>query len=271
MTDINVKFEGSIPEYYDRHLGPTFLEAYAADMATRVSAVAPTGPVLETSCGTGILTSHLRAKLLNHAQLVASDFNEDMMNFARRKANLATDVEWRQADACALPFADRSFAAVVNQFGMMFVPDKSAAVREAERVLKDGGFFAFNVWDGFDANPIGKAGQETVTKFFESDPPTFYRIPFGFPDPEMWTQLLAENGFGKIEVHKVCFDAQCDSAESLAIGMIRGTPIGPLIEERGLQMERMISGLAGELKRVGGDRPFRCPMQAFVFTARANS
>src|SRR5687768_9897286 len=219
MNDKNAKFEGSIPTYYDRHLGPVIFEPYAADMATRVAAVAPNGPVLETSCGTGILTAHLRAKLLNTAHLVATDLNQAMIDVATHKEGVAADVEWKQADACSLPFQDRTFAAVVNQFGMMFVPDKTAAIREAERVLKDGGFFAFNVWDSLQNNPIGRSGHETVTKFFETDPPTFYQVPFGFSDPEMWTELLVQNGFGQIQVHKVSFDARSESAESLAIGL----------------------------------------------------
>src|SRR5688500_10826805 len=88
MTDKNIKFEGNIPEFYDRHLGPVIFEPFAADMATRVAAVAPNGPVLETSCGTGILTSHLRAKLLNSAQLIASDLNPAMMDVACQKQGL---------------------------------------------------------------------------------------------------------------------------------------------------------------------------------------
>ena len=271
MSDKNLRFAGSIPEYYDRYLGPVLFEPWAADMATRVSAVAPTGPVLETSCGTGILTAHLHAKLLNTAHLVASDLYPDMMRIAQQKPGIGSDVEWREADACELPFGDRTFAAVVNQFGMMFVPDKAAAVRQAERVLKDGGFFAFSVWDSFEENPLGRIGHETIIKFFESDPPLFYQIPFGFSDAEMWTKLLAENGFGHIEVHKVCFDARSSSAESLATGIVRGNPVGTIIEERGLPVEQIISKLTSELARFGGDHPFSCPMQALIFTARANS
>ncbi len=271
MDDRNIKFEGSIPEFYDRHLVPVIFEPFAADIAARVAAVAPTGPVLETACGTGILTSHLRAKLLSSAQLVATDLNQAMIDVAYQKRGLASDVEWKQADACALPFSDRIFGAAVNQFGMMFIPDKAAAVREAKRVLKDGGFFAFNVWDGLEQNDFGRIAHECVIKFFATDPPTFYQVPFGFADPEMWTQLLDQNGFGQIEVHRLSLNAKAESAGSFATGLVRGNPVGVAIQERGLPVDEIIAAVAGALAQVGGDRPFSCSMHAFVYTARANS
>ncbi|MCI0605963.1 class I SAM-dependent methyltransferase [bacterium] len=271
MTDKNVKFEGNIPEFYDRHLGPVIFEPYAGDLAQRVAAVVPDGPVLETACGTGILTRQLRAKLLNTAQIISTDLNQAMIDQAFAKPGLASEVEWKQADASALPFSDRVFAAVVCQFGMMFLPDKSLAIREAERVLKDGGLFAFNVWDSHAENPFGRIADEAVTVFFDYDPPNFYKIPFGFSDAEMWINLLKENGFGKIEVNKVSMEARSDSAESFATGLVRGNPVNTAIQERGLQFDPIISAVTEALVRIGGDRPFTCPMQALVFTARANT
>ena len=47
----------------------------------------------------------------------------------------APPVEWRQADAMQLPFADGTFDAVVCQFGVMFFPDKAQAFAETRRVL----------------------------------------------------------------------------------------------------------------------------------------
>ena len=62
MAEINISFSGSIPQMYDRYLGPVLFEPYAADLARRVAAHGA-GPVLEMACGTGIVTQQLRAHL----------------------------------------------------------------------------------------------------------------------------------------------------------------------------------------------------------------
>src|SRR5437868_3549757 len=72
MSDQAANFIGSIPENYDRGLGPVFFTDFADDLARRVAASAPQR-VLETSAGTGIVTRRLRDMLPANAQLIATD------------------------------------------------------------------------------------------------------------------------------------------------------------------------------------------------------
>jgi ubiquinone/menaquinone biosynthesis C-methylase UbiE len=66
------------------------------------------------------------ALALPGVQLIATDLNQPMLDHAATKPELR-GVEFRQADALALPFDDQSFDAVVCQFGVMFFPDRVAA------------------------------------------------------------------------------------------------------------------------------------------------
>src|SRR3954469_3139815 len=138
MDNKNAQFAGSIPAAYDRYLGPMFFDPYAEDIAARLD-VGPNSSVLELACGTGIVTRVLRNRLPATARLVATDLNEPMMQSAAAKFTQNDAIEWKQADATNLPFDDKSFDAVVCQFGFMFFPDKAASAREAFRVLKPGG------------------------------------------------------------------------------------------------------------------------------------
>ena len=100
----------------------------------RVAALNPRR-VLETAAGTGIVTRALRDALPAGASLTASDLNAPMLDIAAEKFRHGEAVEFRTADAIALPFTDASFDVIVCQFGVMFFPDKDKSYREAFRVL----------------------------------------------------------------------------------------------------------------------------------------
>jgi len=159
--DRNVLFQGAVPENYDRHLGPVIFEPWAEDLVSRL-ANKKYERVLEIACGTGIVTRRLRDVLPATIEIVATDLNSDMFEFAKPKFRDAENVIWQKADASALPFPDCSFDAAICQFGVMFVPDKGAAMRESYRVLRSGGVFLFNVWDSFEVNPFGQIAHATI-------------------------------------------------------------------------------------------------------------
>src|ERR1700730_12165104 len=98
MRDRNADFGGSIPENYDRFLGPSFFEPFANDMVARLDP-ARHRTVLEIACGTGIVTRRLRDRLSPAARLVATDFNPTMFALAQDKFDPKENVIWREADA----------------------------------------------------------------------------------------------------------------------------------------------------------------------------
>src|SRR5207253_3484855 len=127
-------------------------------------------------------------------------------------------IDWQQADCTALPFPPASFTALVCQFGVMFVPDKSAVFREARRILADGGRLFFNVWDGLEHNPFAGVAQETIARFFPADPPRFYDVPYGFGDADAWCELLSAHGFAEQELETIRLEARSPTAQELALG-----------------------------------------------------
>jgi ubiquinone/menaquinone biosynthesis C-methylase UbiE len=269
MTDKSASFIGSIPEHYDTYSGPAIFGRWAEDFARRLPARID-GDVLEVACGTGLLTRRLLDRLAPGARLVATDLNDAMLVYARRKLGEHPNVEWRTADAVALPFPDGSFGAVVCQLGLMFVPDKAAAMREARRVLAPGGLFAFHVWDKLDANPHAKAASDAVAALLPNDPvAAFANVPFGFNDESLIGQLLADSGFSGVRIERAEIEIVSPTARSLAIGTIRGTPRALMLEERGVSLDAVIDAVTATLVAVGGDNPYRSPGRALVVMARA--
>jgi ubiquinone/menaquinone biosynthesis C-methylase UbiE len=268
--DRNVVFAGDIPENYDRYLGPVIFEPYAKDLASRLEHAKP-DHVLEIACGTGIVTRQLRDALPGDVEIVATDLNPDMFNFARRKFQAGENVRWQQADALALPFPDDSFDAVICQFGYMFVPDKAAAMREAYRVLRSGGTFLFNVWDSFQANPFGQIAHTTIASFFDHDPPRFYEIPFSLHDSKVVGGLLKNAGFDQIGSFAEMKPCRANSARDFANGLVRGNPVGSEAAERGVDPNRLIEAVAKKLSPSTGAEPVESTMRAIIWKATKKS
>jgi ubiquinone/menaquinone biosynthesis C-methylase UbiE len=267
MTTPNTSFTGMDPAAYHTGLGPMFFEPYAADLARRLTAGSQAS-ILETAAGTGIVTRNLLRVLPSDARLLATDLNENMLALARQNVPADSRLEWRTVDAMSLPFGDEAFDAVVCQFGLMFFPDKPAALREARRVLKPSGTLLFNTWDSLSDNPIPRIAHETVASFFQTDPPQFYTIPFGLYDRELIERLVLEAGFGAVDCEVVRIGGESESAETAARGLVFGTPLITAIEERGTVPPATIHRAVTErLAEAGGVRPLRLPMQALVFTA----
>ena len=267
------RFVDGVPEMYDRYLGPLLFGQYARDLATRLTArEQPLGRVLEVAAGTGVLTEQIVQLLPDEATLVATDLNPPMLAVAQNRLRdhpSRSRVEWREADATALPFADGSFDAVVCQFGVMFFPDKSLAASETHRVLSSGGRWLFNVWGALDANPIQRIGHETISGYFTDDPPQFYKVPFSMHDVEATRELVVGAGFSDVNVIPVRLTAETASARDAAIGLVRGNPVIAALEERGTApVGKVIEAVAAALGRELGDDPLRAPMSAYVVSAQ---
>jgi ubiquinone/menaquinone biosynthesis C-methylase UbiE len=271
VSEKDARFVGSIPANYDQHLGPLLFEPYAADLVQRIP-WADTVRILELACGTGIATRRLRERLPagDGASITATDLNEPMLEHAKAKFPGDARIHWRQADATALSFPDTSFDVVVCQFGVMFFPDKAAAYREARRVLRPGGTFVFNVWAGFDRNPMLRLTHQTLARWFPDNPPTFYETPCGYHDADAISRALRVADFTEVRTTPVALTGVSPSARSAAIGLVEGNPVVTAIAERGMpDASPIVAAVAAALAAECGDHPMRAKMEALVISARA--
>jgi SAM-dependent methyltransferase len=265
MSDQPASFIGSIPENYDRGLGPVFFTDFADDMARRAAASAPRR-VLETCAGTGIVTRRLRDMLAASTQLVATDLNPPMLEVARGKFKSGEAVEFQPADATELPFPDRSFDAVVCQFGVMFFPDKEKSYREAHRVLAPGGRYLFSVWDEHRFNPAPRLIHELLGGLFPDDPPGFYEVPFAYHRIDPIREAVTEAGFSDFRAAVLHIDKAVPDMGPFARGLIYGNPVVEQIRMRGGDPDDILKTLTAALRREFGD-PGHVPLQVIMFEA----
>jgi ubiquinone/menaquinone biosynthesis C-methylase UbiE len=267
MSDADRKFAGSIPALYDRYLGSLIFEPYAADLAARVTALAP-ARVLETAAGTGIVTRAMVRALPAGAEIISTDLNQPMLDYAAAQPG-AERVAWRQVDAQDLPFPDASFDAVVCQFGVMFFPDKIATYREARRILKPGGRLLFNVWDRIENNEFADLVTDTVAALFPADPPRFLaRTPHGHHDRAAIERDLRAAGFERVETETLTKRSRAASHRDPALGFCQGTPLRNEIEARDpSRLTEATDAAATAIAARFGAGPVDGKIQAHVFTA----
>ena len=232
LSSADKTFAGSIPKLYESHLVPLIFEPYAVDLANRLKARA-LSRVLEIAAGTGVVTRAMAQTLPDNVAIISTDLNQPMLDQAAT-VGTARPVEWRQADAMALPFADGAFDAVVCQFGVMFFPDKVKAFAEAHRTLRSGGLFLFNVWDRIEENEFAATITTALESVFSNDPPRFLpRTPYGYHERPRIEKDLESAGFRNTPQFAVVGARSCAaSARIPAVAFCQGTPLRNEIESR---------------------------------------
>jgi ubiquinone/menaquinone biosynthesis C-methylase UbiE len=261
-------FAGSIPQIYERLLVPLLFEPYALDLADRLVKNEPTD-VLETAAGTGVLTRAMASRLPAHARIVATDLNQAMLDHAKTRLSQKDRVEWRQADALALPFADQSFDAVACQFGAMFFPDKLQGFKEALRVLRPGGRYFLSVWDKISENEFADVVTEELANVFPQDPPRFMaRTPHGHHDVELIRRDLIAAGFKSVSSEAVDRKSKASSPRDVAMAYCQGTPLlNEIVARDASRPEEATQRVTEALARRFGTGAIEGRIRAFVITA----
>jgi ubiquinone/menaquinone biosynthesis C-methylase UbiE len=99
--------------------------------------IGPGQRVLDVAAGSGNVA--IRAAQAG-AEVVASDLTPENFDAGRREAAAqGVRLEWVEADAEELPFADDAFDVVTSAFGAIFAPDQQAVADELVRVCRPGG------------------------------------------------------------------------------------------------------------------------------------
>ena len=219
----------TMPELYDRCLGPTLFAPYAQRVASMAAAYEP-HEVLELAAGTGIVTTEL-VRALPGASIVATDLNPAMVALAGARVSGPT---WRVADAQSLDFPPATFDLIVCQFGVMFFPDKPAAFAQAARVLRPGGHYVFTVWDRVDRSRF----PTLMAALAELLPLTIHRTSSPASHTAITTRsrsapTVAAGGLALEDIERVELRGIAASARTLAEGFCFGTPLRFGLQARG--------------------------------------
>ncbi len=226
--------------------------------------------VLDLACGTGIVVRAAAPVIGEFGELVASDLNEDMLTEARTQPIEGSPVQWRVADAEALPFDSDAFDTVLCQQGLQFVPDKAAAVSEMRRVLRPRGSAAVSVWRSVGVNPYLAAMADGLTKHLSTEAGQTMTAPCGFGDRDALHELFAEAGFTSVRVEAVELMRTAASALEAIQGNLSALPIAGLIASMDADdRTRMIGSMLASLDDFIEGEALSVPVRAHVVVATA--
>lgn len=156
----------------------------------RLAGLSPDMHILDMGCGLGGPARTLAAEFGCH--VTGIDLSEEFVAAAdelSRRTDLSSFVQYRQADALNLPFADNCFDAVVMFHLNMNIPDKAALFDEIRRVLKPGGRMA--LWEICRGD---RPGMVYPVPWAADESFSFLVTPFEF------IELIRAGGFRDIQI-----------------------------------------------------------------------
>jgi ubiquinone/menaquinone biosynthesis C-methylase UbiE len=175
--------------------------------------------VLDVATGPGWVAGQAAER---GASVVGVDVAEAMIARAR---SARPDLEFRQADAHALPFPDAAFDAVVSNFAIMHLSRPDRAVAQCARVLRAGGRLALTAWAHPSAHRLVGVFLDAVAEAGAAAPAGLPRGPdfFRFADDEAFAAALRRHDLENPTVSAITFVQRFAGADELWNGMLGAT------------------------------------------------
>lgn len=184
--------------------------------AIELAGVRPGHCVLDIAGGTGDLAARFSRLVGAQGRVVLADINASMLQVGRDRLTdrgVVSNIDFVQADAQQLPFAESSFHCVTIAFGLRNVTDKSAALEAMLRVLKPGGRLLVLEFSRPD-NPLLKKAYDAysfgvlprIGKLITGDAESYRYLAESIrmhPDQERLQTMIREAGFEHCEYHNL--------------------------------------------------------------------
>ena len=200
--------------------------------------------VLDVAAGNGMVSL---AAARRWCDVTSTDYVGSLLERGRARAMAeGLPIDFKVADAEALPFANESFDTVVSTFGVMFTPNQEQAAAELLRVCKSGGQIGLTNW-----TPDGFIGQlfKTLGKYLP--PPPVAKSPMLWGTRARITELFGA-GASWIKTEPREFKFRYRSAEHF-VDVFR-TYYGPTLKAfsaldvpQQIRLEKDLYGLIGRM------------------------
>jgi ubiquinone/menaquinone biosynthesis C-methylase UbiE len=247
--------DDSVAIAYDSILVPILFEPWAVRLVDEYRPWEGRS-VLDLATGTGIVAQHLSNRVGPDGKVFATDINGEMLALAAKRCSGSIPaVKFIECPAYPLDISSDSIDFVVCQQGLQFFPDRSAAVQEIYRVLRDGGQTVVTTWRPVAECRFFGAICDALITIGEPEISEMMRLPFdAMPESELTTHFDSA-GFVNVRLWQQEQDFVISGGITHAIQVAYSTPIGPklrdLPDELQAQFRTTLTELMSELSADG--------------------
>ena len=221
-------FAAPPPENYERYFVPLIGRPVAEDLIHAAS-LGKGERVLDVGCGTGVVTRLAAGQVRPDGTVAGLDINPGMLAVARSVTPLELEVEWYEADACAIPLPDASFDVVLCQMSLQFIPDRGQGLREMRRVLVPGGRLVLNVPG--PAAPVFETLARAMGEHVAPQAEGFVRAVFALDDDGELESLLTEAGFQDVHVRAETRELSLPAPGDFLWQYVGSTPLAAIVAD----------------------------------------
>ena len=183
-------FTGTAAGNYQRDFVPA-IATPVSQLLLQAADLRPGERVLDVACGTGLIARLAAERVGTAGSVVGIDIAADMIDVAKSVRNPHT-IDWRIADAAALPLPDGTVDVVLCQMGLMFMENRTGAIAEMRRVLAPSGRVV--VTTPGHIQPLFEAMERAIVEQISADLGGFVSSVFSMHDPETVAAQLREGG-----------------------------------------------------------------------------
>lgn len=195
----------------------------AQDKLMEMADLQPGEKVLETACGTGLVTFRAARAVEKDGKVLATDLSDGMLEIAKSMATQQNidNVSFSRMDAEELAVENEHFDAAISALGLMYVPDPVQSLREKYRVLKPGGRSVIAIWG--ERKKCGWADIfPIVDRRVNSDVcPLFFQQGTG----NTLKHSFEEAGFNEIEIVRLSVSLSYENSDVAVMAAFAGGPV----------------------------------------------
>ncbi|HET7806758.1 MAG TPA: class I SAM-dependent methyltransferase [Pseudolabrys sp.] len=220
MTDPQIRFDDGAA--YERIMG--VWSQLAGEQFLDWLAPAAKQRWIDVGCGNGAFTE-LIVQRCAPAEVDGVDPSEGQLAFARKRP-ASRIARFKQGDAMALPYAEKSFDVATMALVIFFVPDPARGVAEMARVVRTGGSVAAYAWDmhggGFPWDPVQSELRMLGQKIVYPPSVDASRI-------DTMRQLWTDAGMTDVETREITVQRTFADFDEFASISLTTPSIGPIV------------------------------------------